>query len=110
MCDCFCWLVVGVGAIRCGLFSRGEIFGGYNNTYNTCIYVYSIMLFFVRRRGESRFSSAYLLGCEVRSEYAVVSFGSFHAGFPVCHPMFHPMFRVGFACYCGDLTVERNCG
>jgi hypothetical protein len=54
------------------------------------------MLFFVRRRGESRFSSAYLLGCEVLGRYAVVSFGLFHMIFSVCMPMFYTMFRAGY--------------
>lgn len=88
-----------VGNKMCGVFAGGK-FGGYKHTSYICIYVYSIMLFFVRRRGESRFSSAYLLGCEVRSEYVVVSFDSFRMVFPVCHPMFYPMFRVGLSCYC----------
>ena len=67
--------------------------------YNT-IYVYSIMLFFVRRRGESRFSSACLLGCEVLGKHVVVSFGLFRVFFPVCYPMFYTMFWVCFSYYC----------
>ena len=82
------------------MVAGGNFCGCYKHTYYNYIYVYSIMLFFVRRRGESRFSSAYLLGCEVLGGYVVVSFGSLRTVFPVCYPMFYPMLWVGLSCYC----------